>query len=140
MDLSRWPWAVPASDRPGVAAVLAYIAAAVTGLWGVAHAVPTRQVVAGFGGISADNRRILVQEWLAEAVTMWTAAGVIVVVTAVGGATPAADWTYRVLAAALLVLAVLTGVTGARTPVIWFTICPALLSTSAILLLIASVV
>lgn len=138
MDLGRLPGAVPASDRHGVAAVLAYIAAAVTGLWGVAHAVPTRQVVAGFGNISTDNRRVLVQEWLAEAVTMWTAACLVVVVTAVGGATPAADWVYRVVAAALVVLAVLTGVTGARTPVVWFKICPVLLSASAVLLLVAS--
>jgi hypothetical protein len=33
------------------------------------HAIPTRAVVAGFGEISVDNRRVLVQEWLAEAVT-----------------------------------------------------------------------
>ncbi len=50
--------------------VLAYVAAGLVGLWGVSHAIPTRAVVAGFGEISADNRRVLVQEWLAEAVTM----------------------------------------------------------------------
>ena len=36
-----------------------------------------------------------------------------------------------------LALAVLTGVTGARTPVVWFKICPALLTISAILLISA---
>lgn len=50
--------------------VLAYIAAAVTGLWGAAHAIPTRQVLAGFAPITADNRRVLQQEWLAESLTM----------------------------------------------------------------------
>jgi hypothetical protein len=54
-----------------VSAVLAYVAAVVVAAWGVAHAVPTRQVVAGFGPVSADNRRVIVQEWLAEAFTMW---------------------------------------------------------------------
>lgn len=49
--------------------VLAYVAAGLVGLWGVAHAVPTRQVVAGFGPITVDNRRVLLQEWLAEAFT-----------------------------------------------------------------------
>jgi citrate synthase len=44
----------------------AYVAAALTALWGVAHAVPTRQVLAGFAPITADNRRVLKQEWLAE--------------------------------------------------------------------------
>jgi hypothetical protein len=63
---------------------------------GGSHAIPTRAVVAGFGEISADNRRVLVQEWLAEAVTMWSFAALITVVTAAGGGTSAADWTYRV--------------------------------------------
>lgn len=49
-------------------------------------------------------------------------------------------WVYRTTAAALLVLAVLTGLTGARTAVVWFKICPALLTTSAAILLVASFV
>ncbi|MFP8963791.1 hypothetical protein ACLIYP_25050 [Streptomyces nanhaiensis] len=117
--------------------VLAYTAAGLVGLWGVSHAVPTRSVVAGFGEISADNRRVLVQEWLAEAVTMWSLAALVVVVTVVGGGTSTADWVYRVTAGSLLVLAALTALTGARTGVIWFKICPVLLTTSAVLLLIA---
>ncbi|MET9395326.1 hypothetical protein ABZY20_33760 [Streptomyces sp. NPDC006624] len=117
--------------------VLAYIAAGLVGLWGVSHAVPTRSVVAGFGEISTDNRRVLVQEWLAEAVTMWSFAVLIIVVTAVGGGTATVDWVYRVVAGALLVLAVLTALTGARTGVIWFKICPVLLGSSAALLLAA---
>ncbi|MGW4325120.1 hypothetical protein ACWEKR_04435 [Nocardia sp. NPDC004573] len=117
--------------------VLAYVAAGLVGLWGVAHAIPTRAVVAGFGGISADNRRVLVQEWLAEAVTMWSFATLVIVVSAAGGGTSAAHWTYRVTAAALLALAVLTTFTGARTRVVWFRICPVLLTTAAVLLLVA---
>jgi hypothetical protein len=117
---------------------LAYIAAGLVGMWGVSHAIPTRAVVAGYGQISVDNRRVLVQEWLAEAVTMWSFAALLVAVTAVGGGSSVADWTYRVIAAALLVLAVLTTLTGARTGVIWFKICPVLLTTSAVLLLVAS--
>lgn len=50
---------------------LAYSAAALTGLRGVAHAIPTRHVVAGFAPITEDNRRVLVQEWLSEAVNVW---------------------------------------------------------------------
>jgi hypothetical protein len=126
------------SDGDLMSQVLAYVAAGVVALWGVSHAIPTRAVVAGFGEISVDNRRVLVQEWLAEAVTMWSLAALVVVVTAVGGGTSAADWTYRVTAGALVVLAVLTAVTGARTPVVWFKICPVLLTGSAVLLLMAS--
>lgn len=118
--------------------VLAYAAAGVVALWGVAHAIPTRAVVSGFGRISADNRRVLLQEWLAEAVTMWSLAALVVVVTAVGGGTPTAAWVYRVTAAALVVLAALTTATGARTRVVWFKVCPVLLVLTASALTAAS--
>ncbi len=120
--------------------VLAYIAAIAVGLWGVAHVAPTRQVLAGFAPITRDNRRVLLQEWLAEAITMWGISTQIIVITAVGSGAPATVWLYRVTAGLLLALAVLTGLTGARTPVVWFKICPVLLTVSAALLLTASAV
>jgi hypothetical protein len=119
--------------------MLAYAAAGLTGLWGIAHAVPTRRVIAGFAPITSDNRRVLVQEWLAESITMWSAAALVVAVTAVNGGGLVTDWVYRIVAGLLVALAVLTALTGARTPVVWFKICPALLGTSAALLLAASV-
>lgn len=115
------------------------MAGAVVALWGVAHAAPTRQVLAGFAPISADNRRVVVQEWLAEAFTMWGVAALVIVVTVVGGPDASArDWVYRVAAGLLAALGILTALTGARTPVIWFKICPILLGGSAALLLAAS--
>ena len=122
-----------------MAALLAYLAGAIVALWGVAHAVPTRQVLAGFEPVTTDNRRIVVQEWLAEAFTMWGIAAMVIVVTAMGGAdTGARVWVYRVAAGLLIALGTLTALTGARTPVIWFKICPVLLASSAALLLVAS--
>jgi hypothetical protein len=50
------------------------------------------------------------------------------------------SWVYRVAASLLVALAVVTALTGARTKVIWFKICPVLLSSSAVLLLVASLV
>ena len=119
--------------------VLGYLAAAMAGLWGVAHVVPTRQVLAGFRPITEDNRRVLLQEWLAEAFALWGLAAIIVVATAVDSGSTATAWVYRVSAGLLLALAVLTGLTGARTPVVWYRICPAVLGTSAVLLLLGSV-
>jgi hypothetical protein len=119
-----------------MAALLAYLAGVIVALWGVAHAVPARQVLAGFEPVAADNRRIVVQEWLAEAFTMWGIAAMVIVVTAVGGAGAGARvWVYRVAAGLLVALGALT---GARTPVVWFKICPVLLACSAVLLLTAS--
>ncbi|WPP34284.1 hypothetical protein [Streptomyces sp. CL7] len=123
-----------------MAEVLAYVAAGMVLLWGVSHAIPTRGVVAGYGELTVDNRRILIQEWLAEAVTMFSLATLVIVVTAVDAGATATEWAYRVVAGALVVLAVLTALTGARTSIVWFKICPVLLSASAILLLVASLV
>jgi hypothetical protein len=122
-----------------MAALLAYLAGAIVAVWGVAHAVPTRQVLAGFAPITADNRRIVAQEWLAEAFTMWGIAALVIVVTAVGGTDAGARaWAYRVAAGLLVALGTLTALTGARTPVVWFKICPLLLGGSAVLLVAAS--
>ena len=119
--------------------VLAYIAAALIAVWGIAHAVPTKRVVAGFVPITADNRRILTQEWLAESLTMWGMAALVVAVTATTVDTQVTAIVYRVVAGLLVALAVLTAFTGARTPIVWFKVCPALLATSAALLLVASI-
>ena len=119
--------------------VLVYIAAALIALWGIAHAVPTKRVVASFAPITADNRRVLIQEWLAESLTMWGMAALVVAVTATAADIQFTAIVYRVVAGLLVALAVLTGFTGARTPIVWFKVCPALLATSAALLLVASI-
>jgi len=122
-----------------MAALLAYVAGAVVAVWGVAHAIPTRQVLAGFAPITIDNRRVVTQEWLAEAFTMWGIAAMVIAVTAIGGtSTGVGVCVYRVAAGLLLALGTLTALTGARTPVVWFKVCPVLLAGSAALLLAAS--
>lgn len=119
--------------------VLAYISAALIAVWGIAHAIPTKRVVAGFAQITADNRRILTQEWLAESLTMWGMATLVVAVTTTVSDIQVTVVVYRVVAGLLVALAVLTALTGARTPIVWFKVCPALLATSAALLLVASI-
>ena len=119
--------------------VLAYLAATLIGVWGIAHAVPTKRVLAGFAPITTDNRRVLTQEWLAESFTMWAMAALVVAVTITAGDTRVTAIVYRVVAGLLVALAALTALTGARTPVVWFKVCPILLAASAALLLVASI-
>src|SRR5271166_2092142 len=96
-----------------MATALAYVAATLVALWGVAHSIPTRRVLESFEPISVDNRRILLQEWLAEALTMWGVAAVVVSVTiAAGAGSTASHSVYRATAGLVLALAVLTTVTG----------------------------
>ncbi len=121
--------------------VLAYFAAGVTALWGVAHALPTARVVKGFNDTSHDNRLVITQEWIAEAMTMWFIATIVVIATAAGGSHQAlTEWVDRASAIMLLAIAGLTASTGARTAVIFFKICPVLLSLTAALLMAASLI
>jgi hypothetical protein len=105
---------------------------------GVAHVLPTGRVVAGYADTSRDNRLVVAQEWIAEALTMWFVSALVIVVTSLGGAEQMMDWVYRISALLLLAVGGLTAVTGARTPVVFFKICPAVMTTCAVLLLTAS--
>jgi hypothetical protein len=121
------------------AEVLVYAAAAVLALWGVAHLVPTGAVVRGFGEISPDNARILAMEWIAEGATHLFLAALVVLATALAGtAATGSHVVYRSAAAFLVVIAGLTAVTGARTPVVWFKACPFVLTAVSAALLVAS--
>jgi hypothetical protein len=75
-------------------------------IWGTAHIFPTRSVVAGFGDLAPDNRRILTMEWIAEGMTLMF----------------------------LGVLATLSAATGARTKSLPMRLCPLVKITAAGLL------
>ncbi len=65
-------------------------------------------------------------------------AALVIVVTALNDDADLTAWVYRIVAGFLVTIAVLMGVTGARTSVFWFKICPVLLTSSAALLIVAS--
>ena len=120
--------------------LLASLAAAITTVWGIAHLIPTRQVVAGFGTLSKDNRLVITQEWIAEGITLTFLGGLIGLVTGLDRVSnPIVTAVYGLAAGMLLVMAVLTAVTGARGSVVFFKICPVVKTVAAILLL-ASIV
>jgi hypothetical protein len=120
--------------------ILAYAAASIIAMWGVAHLIPTRQVVAGFGAISTDNRRVITQEWLAEGIAMIGIAAFVIAATAANGPGEIRAWVYRTAALLLVAVGLLTALTGARTPVVWFKICPLVMAVNAALLLTASAI
>jgi hypothetical protein len=120
---------------------LAYAAGLIAVGWGIAHLMPTGKVVAGYEPLSRDNRLVLTMEWAAEGVTLIFLGLLAVLVTARGGA--ANDVTisvYAAVAAMLVTMALLTALTGARTSVIFFRICPLVKTTAAILLVAAILV
>ena len=122
-----------------MADTFALIAAGIVFLWGVSHIVPTKQVVAGFGNITQDNRRIITMEWVAEGLSFVFVAALIVAVTWSSSTLEAAeDLVFRVSSAFLITIGAWTAMTGARTGVIWFKACPVVMSISSGLLIAAS--
>lgn len=119
---------------------LAYVAAGIVFLWGVSHIVPTTQVVAGFGEIGRENRLVITMEWVAEGLAFIFVAVLVVAVTSAGEVTePARDLVYRIGSGFLLTVGAWTAMTGARTGVIWFKMCPVVMTVTSGLLITASV-
>ena len=114
--------------------ILLYIGSIAIILWGIAHIIPTKSVVKGFGTISADNRRIITMEWAAEGLTLCFIGVLVLLVTIWGGSQNLISIiVFRVSAAMLVIMAGWTLLTGARTSIIPIKICP-LVKTAVVVL------
>jgi hypothetical protein len=120
--------------------ILLYVGAGVITLWGIAHIVPIKSVVNGFGQISQDNRRIITMEWVAEGLALCFIGLLVLFVTLWGGSQNSVSIiVYRTSAAMLVVMAILTASTGARTSILPIKICPAVKIAVAILFILGTV-
>jgi len=120
---------------------LLYIGASIIIIWGIAHIIPTKSIVEEFGEISEDNRRIITMEWLAEGITFIFIGILVIFVTAFGDfldLTPSI--VYLCSAGILLIMALLSLFTGARTSILPMKICPIIKFIVAILFIIATLV
>ena len=119
---------------------LLYIGSIVIILWGIAHIIPTKAIVNGFGEISEDNRKVLTMELIAEGLTLIFLGVLPLLVTlSVGVQDRTAGIVYLACAVMLLVMAVLTGMTGARTSTIWYKLCPATKTVVAVLFILSGI-
>ena len=119
--------------------ILLYIGSAIILIWGIAHIIPTRSVVKGFGKISEDNTKIIAMEWAAEGMTLCFIGLLVLLVTAiVGSHNPVSALVYQISAGMLVVMAIWTSLTGARTSVVPIKICPIVKTAVAILFIIGS--
>jgi hypothetical protein len=112
-----------------------YIGSVVILLWGAAHVAALKPVVPGFGTLSPDNKRIITMEWIAEGLTMCFIAVLTLLVTF--RAEASAAFVVRASAVMLLVMAVLSATTGARTSVVPMKLCPVVKTIVAGLMLSA---
>jgi hypothetical protein len=119
---------------------LLYIGSIVIILWGIAHIIPTKAIVNGFGEISEDNRKVLTMELIAEGLTLiFLGVLPLLVTVSVGIHDRTAGIVYLACAVMLLVMAILTGMTGARTSTIWYKLCPAIKTVVAVLFILSRI-
>lgn len=120
--------------------VLLYLGAFLTGVWGVAHLFPTRNVVAGFGDISADNRHIITMEWIVEGVSLIFIGLLVAIVTFIDPQTAVSQAVYISSVSGLLVLAMVSLFTGFKVNFLPFKLCPFIFTGSAILMIVGILV
>ena len=111
-----------------------YVAAALVALWGIAHLFATKGVVAGFGELSDDNRRIITMEWIVEGVALISTAAFVVAATATDSGSAVASAVYAVAVATLITLAIVSLLTGFRVAFLPFRLCPLIFGGSAALI------
>jgi hypothetical protein len=108
-------------------------------LWGIAHLVPTKTVVSGFGTISGDNRKIITMEWITEGLTLCFIGLLVLLVTLYAGPQNLVSvLVYKVAAWMLVAMAGLTFVTGAKTSIALIKVSPLVKSIVAILFFLGS--
>ena len=118
-----------------------YAGAAIVILWGIAHVViPTRSIIESFGPISADNKRTLLMEWLMEGVLLVFIGVLVILLTSLANQSgQAAVIVYRACASVLVVMAVISLFTGARTTILPMKLCPFIFLTAAALFFLPTV-
>ena len=122
-----------------LAGVLLYVGSAILFAWGVAHVVPTRNVVLGFGSLTEDNRVIITMEWVAEGLALAFVGVLTALVTAIGGpGDPVARVVYRAVIGFCVVLGAWTFAVGRQSSILPIRLCPLVLAVTAGLLAVGS--
>lgn len=120
--------------------MLLYVGSTIITLWGIAHLIPTKNIVKGFGSISEDNKKIIAMESIAEGLTLCFIGILVILVTRLGNPQSlTAHIVYLSCSSMLFIMAILTTLTGARTSILPYKICPVVKTIAAILFLLGSV-
>ena len=96
--------------------------------------IPTRKVVAAFGEISEDNKRIITMEWITEGVALVFIGILNAAVTYLDRSNSVTRGVYWVSFSALNTLSVVSLYTGFRNSLIVFKLCPFIFTLSSILI------
>lgn len=114
--------------------ILLYIASSLTALWGIAHLFATKGVIADFGNITQDNKRIITMEWIVEGVALISIAAFVGVATAVDPESSVSVGVYAVAIGTLVMLAIVSLFTGFKIAFLPFRLCPIIFGLSTVLI------
>jgi len=95
-------------------------------------------VVAGFGETTADNKLIVMMEWITEGVALIFIAILVATVTFLNSASSISRAVYITSSLELFVLAMVSVFTGFRIRFLPFKLCPFIFSSAAILFLVGT--
>jgi hypothetical protein len=119
--------------------ILLFIGSITIIIWGIAHLVPTKTVVSGFGDISDDNKNILKMEWITEGFSLIFTGVLVLSVTIIGDNE---NITLRIVCISssffLFSMTILSLLTGFKVNFLPYKLCPIIFSISGILILTGS--
>lgn len=114
-----------------------YLAAGVLAAWGIAHMLPTRNVVAGFGPISRDNQRVVTMEWVNEGLTLLFIAAIMAGVAIANDDSSPTRIILWTTVAMLNLMSVVSLFTGFKVAFLPYRLCPFIFTGSSLLIIIA---
>lgn len=116
--------------------LLVYMGGFMNICWGIAHLIPTENVVRDFGGISKDNQLIIRMEWINEGLTLIFIGLLVIMVTIFTKVrTKAVKMVYLLSFLMLISMSVLSLFTGFQIDFIPFKLCPFIFTLSGILII-----
>ncbi len=107
-------------------------------IWGIAHLIPTKGVVKGFGDISTDNKRILIMEWVNEGATLIFLGLLTAFITYLDPESRVSYYVYAIVTLFLLVLSVISLFTGFKVNFLPYKLCPLIFTSTAVLIYIGA--
>jgi len=115
--------------------ILVYAGGFLNACWGIAHLIPTNDVVRNFGGITPGNKLIIRMEWINEGLTLIFIGLLVTIVTLSAKArTTPVKMVYLLSFLMLMAMTVLSIFTGFKIDFIPFKLCPFIFSLSGILI------
>ena len=115
--------------------ILLYAGAFFTFIWGIAHLIPTKNVVRDFGKITEDNRHIIMMEWIVEGVSLIFIGIFTAVITFINPEESVARILYLLIVANLITLTLVSLFTGFKVKFLPFKLCPIIFLLSAALII-----